>query len=76
MKILAITFIIVIGILLTLDGLGITSGIEVLDMHAEKFMVYFAMVFALILEIIQMRYNKKVSDANAFIHGDDEQIED
>ena len=57
MKILALVFITTIGVLLLLDSLGINSGIEVLDMHMEKLMVYFAMVFAVILELIQMRYN-------------------
>lgn len=57
MKILALCFITVIGALLVLDSAGINSGIEVLDMHAEKLMVYFAMVFAFVLELIQMRYN-------------------
>lgn len=57
MKILALCFIVVIGVLLLLDSAGINSGIEVLEMHAEKLMVYFAMVFAFILELIQMRYN-------------------
>ncbi len=57
MKILALCFITVIGILLVLDSAGINSGIEVLDMHAEKLMVYFAMVFAFILELIQMKFN-------------------
>ena len=57
-KILALVFIVTIGVLLTLDGLGINSGIEVLDMHAEKLMVYFAMVFAVILELVQMKYTK------------------
>ena len=47
---------------LVLDGLGINSGIEVLDMHAEKLMVYFAMVFAIVLEVIQMRYNKNYQE--------------
>ncbi|MDO4502461.1 MAG: TerC family protein [Coriobacteriia bacterium] len=56
MKILALTFIAVIGVLLVLDGLGIHTGMEVLEMHLEKFMVYFAMVFAFVLELIQMRY--------------------
>ena len=41
--------------------MGINSGIEVLDMHAEKLMVYFAMVFAIVLEVIQMRYNKNLA---------------
>ena len=40
-----------------LDSLGINSGIEVLDMHMEKLMVYFAMVFAFVLELIQMRWS-------------------
>ena len=57
-KILALVFIVTIGVLLTLDSLGINSGIEILDMHAEKLMVYFAMVFAVILELIQMKYTK------------------
>ena len=57
MKILALCFISVIGILLVLDSLGINSGIEVLDMHMEKLMVYFAMVFAFVLELIQMRWS-------------------
>ena len=57
MKILALVFIAAIGVLLVLDSLGITTGIEVLDMHLEKLMVYFAMVFAVVLELIQMCYN-------------------
>ncbi len=62
MKILALVFIAVIGVLLILDGLGINSGIEVLDMHFEKLMVYFAMVFAVVLEFIQMKYNKTYNE--------------
>ena len=62
MKILALCFIVVIGVLLVLDSAGINSGIEVLDMHAEKVMVYFAMVFAFVLELIQMKYNKNFAD--------------
>ncbi len=57
-KILALVFIVTIGILLTLDGLGIHSGIELLDMHVEKLMVYFAMVFSVIIQLIQMKYKK------------------
>lgn len=59
MKILALTFIVTIGVLLVLDSMAIHSGIEVLDMHMEKLMVYFAMVFAIILELIQMKYRTK-----------------
>ena len=46
-----------VTVLTVLDSLGINSGIEVLDMHMEKLMVYFAMVFAFVLELIQMRWS-------------------
>lgn len=58
MKILALVFIVAIGVLLVLDSLDIHSGIEVFDMHGEKLMVYFAMVFAIVLELVQMKYTK------------------
>lgn len=57
-KILALVFIVTIGILLALDGLGIHSGMELLDMHIEKLMVYFAMVFSVIIQLIQMKHKK------------------
>lgn len=76
-KILALVFIVMIGILLTLDGLGINSGIEILDMHLEKLMVYFAMVFSIILELIQMKYKKNyqmwVARKNREIHSKEDQ---
>lgn len=65
MKILALVFIITIGVLLVLDSLHINSGIEVLGMHGEKLMVYFAMVFAIVLELIQMRYTKNFREWTA-----------
>lgn len=58
-KILALVFIAAIGVLLTLDGLHITTGVELLEMHLEKLMVYFAMIFAIAIEVVQMRYNAK-----------------
>lgn len=61
MKILALVFIVAVGLLLAFDSLGITTGIEILDMHLEKLMVYFAMVFAVVLELIQMRYNSNLA---------------
>ena len=61
MKILALTFIAMIGILLVLDSLGINSGIEVLDMHMEKLMVYFAMLFSVLMEIVQIRYKANLA---------------
>lgn len=77
-KILALVFIVMIGILLTLDGLGINSGIEILDMHLEKLMVYFAMVFSIILELIQMKYKKNyqmwVARKNREINSTEDQL--
>lgn len=58
MKMLALTFIIAIGALLVIDSAGFHTGIELLHMPLEKLMVYFAMVFSIILELVQMRYNK------------------
>ena len=61
MKILALTFITVIGLLLLLDALGINSGVEVLDMHMEKLMVYFAMLFSVIMELLQIKYKSNLA---------------
>ena len=60
MKILALTFIAMIGILLVLDSLGINSGIDVLDMHMEKLMVYFAMLFSVVMECVQIAYKNRL----------------
>lgn len=57
MKMLALTFIVAIGGLLVIDAAGIHTGIELFHMPLEKLIVYFAMVFCIILELIQMRYN-------------------
>ena len=62
MKILALVFITVIGALLVLDGLGINSGIEVLDMHAESSWCTSLWCFAIVLEVTQMRYNKNYQE--------------
>ena len=65
MKLLALVFITIIGVLLVLEGLNINSGIEVLDMHMEKLMVYFAMIFAVILAFIQIRYKQNLAEFKA-----------
>lgn len=57
-KILALTFIVAIGTLLVIDSVGFHSGIEVLGMAGEKLMVYFAMLFSFVLELIQLKYSK------------------
>ena len=58
MKILALCFITVIGILLIVDGIGFHTGIELLGMGLEKLLVYFAMVFSAIVVFIQLAYKK------------------
>lgn len=58
MTILALTFIVAIGVLLVIDGLGFHTGIEIeaLGISLEKAMVYFGMVFSLVMTLLQMRY--------------------
>ena len=72
MKILALTFIAMIGVLLVLDSLGISSGIEVLDMHMEKLMVYFAMAFAVVMELVQIRYKNNLKKYEDEIEGEED----
>lgn len=57
MKLLALAFITMIGLLLVTESLGIATHIEVFGMELEKLVVYGALAFALILELVQMRYN-------------------
>ena len=49
-KILALTFLLLIGVLLVAEGMGT---------HVEKGYVYFAMAFSLFVELLNMRYRKK-----------------
>ena len=50
MKILALSFLLLIGVLLTAEGLG---------QHVNKGYIYFAMVFALAVELLNIRFRKK-----------------
>jgi len=50
MKILALSFLMLIGVLLTAEGLG---------QHVNKGYIYFAMAFALMVELINIRFRKK-----------------
>ena len=59
-KILALSFIVAIGALLVTEGLGIATGIHVAGMELEKLLVYCALAFGLILELVQMRYNSNL----------------
>jgi predicted tellurium resistance membrane protein TerC len=49
-KILALSFLLLIGVMLVAEGMGT---------HMEKGYVYFAMAFALFVELLNMRYRKK-----------------
>jgi predicted tellurium resistance membrane protein TerC len=50
MKILALSFLLLIGALLVADGLG---------KHVDKGYIYFAMAFSLLIELLNMRFRKK-----------------
>ena len=50
MKILALSFLILIGVLLIAEGLG---------QHLQKGYIYFAMAFALVVELLQIRMDRK-----------------
>jgi len=50
MKILALSFLLLIGVLLTAEGLG---------QHINKGYIYFAMTFALMVELINIRFRSK-----------------
>lgn len=54
MKILALSFLLLIGVLLVAEGLG---------QHLDKRYIYFAMSFALIIELLNMRFRKKNPEA-------------
>lgn len=53
-KILALSFLILIGVVLTVEGMG---G------HVGKGYIYFAMFFSLAVELINMRYRTKASES-------------
>jgi len=55
MKILALSFLILIGILLVAEGAG---------QHVPKGYIYFAMSFSLIVEFLNMRFRKKEASVN------------
>lgn len=54
MKILALAFLILIGVMLTAEGLG---------QHVSKGYIYSAMAFSLIVELLNMRFRSKQVDA-------------
>lgn len=52
-KILALSFLVMIGVLLVAEGMG---------KHLEKGYVYFGMAFSLFIELLNMRYRKRRTD--------------
>ena len=55
MKVLALSFLLLIGVLLTADGFG---------QHIEKGYIYFAMGFALLVEILNLRLRTRRTPAH------------
>lgn len=62
-KILALAFLILIGVMLVAEGIG---------QHVNKATIYVAMAFALGVEVLNMRYRKKSKPVIGGISGDDE----
>lgn len=58
-KILALSFLVMIGVLLVAEGWGA---------HLNKGYVYFGMGFALFIELLNMRYRKKTTKTPAAAH--------
>jgi predicted tellurium resistance membrane protein TerC len=56
MKLLALAFLLLIGVLLTA---------EAFEQHVDKGYIYFAMGFALVVELLNMRATKKKAEAEA-----------
>lgn len=59
LKILALSFLILIGVMLVAEGVGA---------HMDKGYIYFAMFFALVVEVLNISLRKKVPDKNAPAH--------
>jgi predicted tellurium resistance membrane protein TerC len=57
-KILALSFLLLIGVMLVADGMG---------QHVPKGYIYFAMAFSLFVELLNMRYRKSRSAVT--LHG-------
>jgi predicted tellurium resistance membrane protein TerC len=62
MKILALSFLLLIGVMLVVEGMG---G------HVSKGYIYSAMAFSLLVEVLNMRFRKKQSPVH--LHGPEEQ---
>jgi len=59
LKVLALSFLILIGFVLTLEGFHV---------HVEKGYIYFAMAFSIAVEMVNMRLRKKKKQAKVTLH--------
>ncbi|HEV8674772.1 MAG TPA: TerC family protein [Methylomirabilota bacterium] len=64
-KILALSFLLLIGVMLVAEGMGT---------HMEKGYVYFGMAFALFVELLNMRYRKKRAPVTLHRRFEDAQV--
>jgi len=69
MKILALAFIVVIGVLLILDSLGFHTGYEVLGIAMEKAIVYFSMLLSVVIVLLSMAYKRNLAQWQEEITG-------
>ena len=59
MKILALSFLILIGVMLVAEGMG---------QHIGKGYIYFAMAFSLAVEVLNLRMGKKAAPVHLHLH--------
>jgi predicted tellurium resistance membrane protein TerC len=74
-KILALVFIVAVGVKLVLESLGAELHIEGVDFDGLDLMLYFGLGLSLILTIIQMDYNKRLARLKAKHIDDNEDID-
>ncbi|MDR3053195.1 MAG: hypothetical protein LBU48_04985, partial [Coriobacteriales bacterium] len=60
MKILALAFIVIVGVKLVVESLGVEICIEGTEIEVMDLMLYFAMFFSIAITVIQMVYNNRV----------------
>ena len=54
-KVLALVFMAVVGCLLTVESLGFHTGVEVIGIALEKFVIYVVLALALIVELVRIK---------------------
>ncbi|MHC5018603.1 MAG: TerC family protein [Planctomycetota bacterium] len=67
MKILALSFLILIGVMLTAEGMG---GHKDPHDHMNKGYIYSAMCFSFLVELLNMRFRAKQGDVPVELHGE------